>query len=116
MRTRVKELREKRKMSQTSLAMKVGTTQQTISKIENEIMTPHGDVLMNLARFFHVTVDYLVYMSDKPVHAEYEITANRVLSKQYRFLENYSRLSSCDRRMVEELVERLLGESTDQDM
>ncbi len=43
MNMRVKELREKRHLTQSGLALKVGATQQTISKVENGICIPKVD-------------------------------------------------------------------------
>lgn len=49
MKNRVKELREAKHLTQTGLALKVGSTQQTISKIEREIGVPKLDLALIMA-------------------------------------------------------------------
>lgn len=56
MKNRVKELREAKHLTQTGLALKVGSTQQTISKIEREIGVPKLDLALIMADFFNVTL------------------------------------------------------------
>ena len=63
MKNRVKELRDAKHLTQTGLALKVGSTQQTISKIEREIGVPKLDLALIMADFFNVTLEYLDYMN-----------------------------------------------------
>lgn len=56
MKNRVKELRDAKHLTQTGLALKVGSTQQTISKIEREIGVPKLDLALIMADFFNVTL------------------------------------------------------------
>lgn len=58
MKNRVKELRDAKHLTQTGLALKVGSTQQTISKIEREIGVPKLDLALIMADFFNVTLEY----------------------------------------------------------
>ena len=62
MKNRVKELRDAKHLTQTGLALKVGSTQQTISKIEREIGVPKLDLALIMADFFNVTLEYLSRM------------------------------------------------------
>lgn len=64
MKNRVKELRDAKHLTQTGLALKVGSTQQTISKIEREIGVPKLDLALIMADFFNVTLEYLFCLSD----------------------------------------------------
>lgn len=57
---RIKELRKKHNMLQDTLARLVGTTQQTISKIENGKVIPSIDIIINIANVFNVSIDYLL--------------------------------------------------------
>lgn len=52
MKNRVKELRDAKHLTQTGLALKVGSTQQTISKIEREIGVPKTGFSAHHGRFF----------------------------------------------------------------
>ena len=73
MKNRVKELREAKHLTQTGLALKVGSTQQTISKIEREIGVPKLDLALIMADFFNVTLEYLFCLSDKKHKLEHQI-------------------------------------------
>lgn len=68
MKNRVKELRDAKHLTQTGLALKVGSTQQTISKIEREIGVPKLDLALIMADFFNVTLEYLFCLIEKSVN------------------------------------------------
>ena len=70
MENRIKELRIQRKMTQNGLAMQIGCSQNLISRIELGLTSPDGDVLKSVARFFNVSVDYLLYETDLPYRAD----------------------------------------------
>lgn len=65
MKTRTKELRKSKNMSQTALGMAIGYAQNTISKIECEREVPNADILYKLADYFHTSIDYLLYRTDQ---------------------------------------------------
>ena len=73
MKNRVKELRDAKHLTQTGLALKVGSTQQTISKIEREIGVPKLDLALIMADFFNVTLEYLFCLSDKKHKLEHQM-------------------------------------------
>ena len=57
MRTRIKELRRARKMSQAELADAVGTTRQTITSIEVDKYTASLPLAYKIARHFGLTIE-----------------------------------------------------------
>ncbi len=62
---RLKELRRRRGLTQEGVANVLGTSQQTISRIENnEDMIP-TDLLVKLAKFYNVSADYIVALTDE---------------------------------------------------
>lgn len=65
MKTRIKELRTSRKMTQTALAVAIGYSQNMISKIELETAIPNADFLCKTADYFHTSVDYILYRTDQ---------------------------------------------------
>lgn len=77
MKNRVKELRDAKHLTQTGLALKVGSTQQTISKIEREIGVPKLDLALIMADFFNVTLEYLFCLSDKKHKLEHQIEIDK---------------------------------------
>lgn len=64
MKTRIRELREARNISQTRLALQIGITQSTLSKIENEQCIPDAELIVHMAHHFHVSTDYILCQSD----------------------------------------------------
>ena len=57
MRTRIRELRRERRMSQAELADAVGTTRQTITSIEVGKYTASLPLAYRIARFFGLTIE-----------------------------------------------------------
>jgi transcriptional regulator with XRE-family HTH domain len=61
--TRIRKLRQQRKMSQQELARLIGVNQSFISKMESgEQTNPNAETLKGLARALGCTTDYLVGM------------------------------------------------------
>lgn len=57
---RLKELREREKISQKALAQILGVSQSTVGMWENGKNKPEHDTLLKLANHFNVSIDYLV--------------------------------------------------------
>lgn len=57
MKTRIKELRKERKLSQEELAAAVGTTRQTITSIEVGKYTASLPLAYKLARYFGLRIE-----------------------------------------------------------
>jgi len=64
MKTRIKELRLSKRISQTALAVIVGCSQNTISRIELEETSPSSELLVEFSNYFNVSIDYILYKSD----------------------------------------------------
>lgn len=58
--TKLKQLRSQRNISQVALANQLGVSKSVISSYENEIHLPPYDVLIQMARLFGVSTDYLL--------------------------------------------------------
>ena len=63
---KIKNLREKRGLTQRNLALKLDTSNATISRIEKNQVTPDTITLNKIASFFGVTVDFLLGESTTP--------------------------------------------------
>lgn len=63
---RLKELRQKRKISQLKLAMDLGMNQNSISRYENESREADYATLIKLADYFDVSIDYLLERTNNP--------------------------------------------------
>ena len=60
----LKELREKKHLSQQKLASIINVSQQSIYKYENDLAEPDFKTLMDLADFFDTSVDYIIGNTD----------------------------------------------------
>lgn len=63
---RLKEIRKARGISQVRLAIDLHTSQNTISRYETGEREPGIRELIQLADYFHVSVDYLIGRTDNP--------------------------------------------------
>lgn len=66
MQTRIRDLREDADLTQTQLAQKIGITQRKYSYIETEVQPITGDMLIKLAKFYNVSSDYILKLTDNP--------------------------------------------------
>ena len=64
MKTKIKELRKARRISQEELAEAVGTTRQTITSIEVEKYTASLPLAYKIARYFGLTIEEVFDFSD----------------------------------------------------
>lgn len=58
--TRLKELCQEKELGQTELANALGVSKGIISLWENGLREPSMNNLMQIAKYFNVTTDYLV--------------------------------------------------------
>lgn len=66
MKTRLKELRKGRGYTQISLQMQTGIEQALLSKFENEERIPPTEMLVRLADFYNVSIDYILCRTNNP--------------------------------------------------
>ena len=61
---RLKELRKEKGLTQLQLSKVTGLTTSAISSWENNTRIPNALAIITLAKFFEVTSDYLLGLSD----------------------------------------------------
>lgn len=61
---KIKTLREKRGITQSELANQLGITRSGVNAWEMGISTPSTQYIIILAKFFNVSTDYLLGLSD----------------------------------------------------
>lgn len=62
---KLKELRKQKRLTQKQVADRIGLAISAVSSYEAGTRYPSYDVLIKLARIFHVSTDYLLGMTDK---------------------------------------------------
>ena len=65
-RNRIKDLREDHDLTQQQLASKIGITQRKYSYIETGTQPLTDKILVKLADYYKVSIDYLLYRTDRP--------------------------------------------------
>ena len=63
---KLKELRERKGISQAELASVLDVAQQTVASWERENSSPNYNILLKIATFFHVSTDELLGRDEPP--------------------------------------------------
>ena len=66
MKSRIRDLREDADLTQAELAARIGITQRKYSYIETETQPLTDEMLVKLADFYNVSVDYILLRTGKP--------------------------------------------------
>lgn len=89
---RLKELRKQKKYNQERLAMELNVSQATISAYETGECTPDLEMLIRIANYFNVSVDYLVGNSDILKTLSSDLTQDEIEhSRLYQKLNYYQK-------------------------
>ncbi len=104
---RIRELRKNLNMSQESLADKIGTTQQAVSRMENNTNDIPSDLLIQISKYFNVTTDYILGISDIKRDYNGQHRMNQEMDKCYDIVLRYQNLSTINQKTVRCLLERL---------
>lgn len=100
---RIKELREQKRLNQGRLAVDLNVSQSTISAYEVGERTPDLEMLLALAKYFHVSLDYLVGQSD----VKQNIGQSDLTQDEMEHLLEYRQLNRVDREKVKAYIDGL---------
>lgn len=94
---RIKELRQKRNITQIRLSTEIEVSQETISAYENGKAEPRLDNLVKIDDFLNTSTDYLLGRIDDD--SPLVDLANNVVDKQLNeLINNYARLNNLQRK------------------
>ena len=65
MENRIKDLREDNDYTQSFVANAIGITQRKYSYVETGVQQVTDDILVNLAKFYNTSVDYILKLTDE---------------------------------------------------
>lgn len=88
--SRLKELRNDKKVSQKQVASDIGISITTISQYENDSRFPNEEILKQLCKYYHISSDYLLGLTDAkhaPLSKE-EAKSKMIMSKQMNLISN----------------------------
>lgn len=109
---RIKELREARRMTQLRLAMELNISQGMVSKYELGISEPDISMIRLFAKFFRVSTDYLLEITDEKTNVSY----SGLSDDEKALLYDFKRLSETNRVRAMAYLQGLVdgvGEKTD---
>ncbi|MCL2188902.1 MAG: helix-turn-helix domain-containing protein [Defluviitaleaceae bacterium] len=102
---KLKELREKRRLSQVGLALKLSISQSTISAYEVGERTPDLETLICIAQFFNVSIDYLVGLSEAKKH----LSKSDLSPDELELLTKYQQAKPHNRELINAYMDGLLS-------
>ncbi len=100
---RLKQLRDQRHLNQAGLAIKINVSQSTISAYEVGEREPGLGTLIDLAKFFNVSIDYLAGFSD----IKQNITTSDLSPDEIEHLHTYRKLSVIDKEKLKSYIDGL---------
>ncbi|MCR5835323.1 MAG: helix-turn-helix domain-containing protein [Lachnospiraceae bacterium] len=104
---RIRELRNSLNISQEELATKIGTTQQTISRMETSTYSIPSDLLIKISLKFNVSTDYILGIADTKHIYDNKYQPNNELEKYYDILLRYHNLSDINKKTIKCILECL---------
>lgn len=107
---RLKQLRQKHKLTQSELADILGLKPTAISNYESERNEPSFDKLIALSKYFDVSCDYLLGLTDS-----YLPVGGEVLDKDIvEFFDDYKQLTQASVAEIKNYVKYLLYKQENQ--
>lgn len=102
----IKQLRTRKNILQTKLALDLNLTQEAISSYETERVTPSADILIKLADYFNTNIDYILCRTtyDLPIN---DLKPNNITDTQFQLLSKINKLSNIEQAKVEAYIDGL---------
>ena len=96
----MRELRCEKGLRQEDLAGAINVSQQTISRIENGMNSIPADILIHLSKYFRVSADYILKLSDARVTQECRVEVERKIEKGKEFFLAFEKLSRTNQELI----------------
>lgn len=100
----LKKLRAEKGISQQQLADIIGVSQQSVNKYENHNSEPEIAVLINIANYFHTSVDYLIGHTEIN-HVIETLHPYDLNKEEIKLIEQYRELSNKERKSINLVIE-----------
>lgn len=108
--SRFKELRLARGLTQGKLAKELGTSQQTISRIEFRDELIPTDILIKASEYYNVSIDYILGLSDERSNQTCQERMYQYLAGQEDFMMEFTNLKPKYQKVVKSVVRTLAEE------
>ena len=100
MKSRIKELRLSRHLTQRELGDIISVTQQNISKYENNVIEVPVDVLIKIAQYFNVTTDYILGITETKRNLERQVIVNKAIDEYFEYVEIFKTLTNDEKELI----------------
>lgn len=107
MKSRIKELRLSRHLTQRELGDIISFTQQNISKYENNVIEVPVDVLIKIAQYFNVTTDYILGITETKRNLERQVIVNKAIDEYFEYVEIFKTLTNDEKELIWLIMLRL---------
>lgn len=97
---RLRELRNARRILQEIAGQDLGVSQQNLSRYENDVNTIPADMLVRLAKYYNVTTDYILGISDEKRNLGIQVRLSEMMEENYEFMEIYRTLNSYEKELL----------------
>jgi len=102
---RLAELRKDKGLQQKEFATIIGVTERSVSLYERELSSPRDEVLLKIARYFNVSLDYLLGLTDYQIsydHNDYVALPHGYVPEMKRELLNHLELLKLKYRLIKD--------------
>lgn len=96
----IKELRLENNLSKDQLAEALGISQMSVTRWENGQTEPLASSIIKLAKFFHVTADYILELEDDFGYKSYIDAPSTITPEEQKIITAYRRLSASNRKWI----------------
>lgn len=101
----LKALRKDFKISQQQLADIIGVSQQSVNKYENQDVEPDIAILIKIADFFSVSVDYLIGRTSSP-----DFSVSSLSKDEKLIISKYKTLTKKEKEIIKLVINNHMGE------
>ena len=105
--SRFKDLRLSRGLTQGKLAKELGTSQQTISRIEYKDEMVPTDILIKASKYYNVSVDYILGLTEERHNSVCQDRLQMHLVEHENMMLEYASLKPEYRTVVKNIVRTL---------
>ncbi|HBG1633732.1 helix-turn-helix domain-containing protein [Clostridioides difficile] len=105
---RIANLRKELDINQKELATKVGITEASLSRYENNLREPKSEIIVRLAKALETSTDYLLGVNDNTKISKEDkliIENLSVSEKTKKLLEKVYSLEKEDREAIEKMID-----------
>lgn len=105
---RIANLRKELDINQKELATKVGITEASLSRYENNLREPKSEIIVRLAKALETSTDYLLGINDNTKISKEDkliIENLSVSEKTKKLLEKIYSLEKEDREAIEKMID-----------